>query len=123
MIKHMIEKKTEPVQHQVKYHIARRELQRIRLLFELDYEEWGEKKLETLDINKGSFESILGVTFDDGAKLEIDLCCGECNYYDDVLFTHPNGKEETLDCCYDLDDIEIDTDTDVYYVKLVIDNE
>ena len=67
-----------------------------------------------------SCETIFGVEFDDGAKLDYRLCCGQNNYFDEVFFQYPSGKFIDLDPTFELDDIEVDTGPDVYIVKLEI---
>ena len=120
MIKHNLENINEPIVHEVNFPISRKEVQRIRMLLEVNYEDWDDDKLDKMGIVKDTCESIIGVSFNDGAILDWNLCSGRTNYYDDVVFQHPNGKIVTLDCSYELDDIEIDTDTDVYLIKLEI---
>ena len=123
MINYKVESNTSPVIHEVKYPISKKEVQRIRILLDINFEEWDDAKLEQFGIVKDSSEGVIGVAFNDGATLDWTLRCGTHNYYDDVLFTRPDGKEETFDCTYELDDIEIDADSDVYIVRLDIQDE
>ena len=123
MIKHSLENKNSPIYHEVNFPISKKELQRVRVLLDMEFEEWDDEKLEKLGIKKDSSECIIGVYFNDGATLDWNLRCGTHNYYDDVVFQYPDGKVVELDCSYELDDIEIDTETDIYLVKLEIQDE
>ena len=123
MIKHVVDYKEEPIIHKVNYHISRKELQRIRALFSLYYDQWNAERLSSLYIVKGTYENILSVEFDDGAMLDINLHYGDFNCYDDVLFQNSEGVSKTLDCSYDLDNIEIYTGTNIYCVTLVVEDE
>ena len=123
MIKHSLNNKNSQIIHEVKYPISKKELQRVRMLLDLSFDGWEEDKLDKLGIVKDTSENIIGVAFNDGALLDWNLCCGQSNYYDDVLFQRPNGEWETLDCTYEFDDIEIDAGTDIYIVKLDVQDE
>jgi len=123
MIKHSLENKNSPVYHEVNFPISKKELQRVRLLLDMELENMDDDQIEKFGITKDSSECIIGVSFNDGASLDWVLSCGQSNYYDDVLFQYPDGKTVTLDCTYELDDIEIDTETDIYLVKLEIQDE
>ena len=68
------------------------------------------------DIREGLFY----VEFDNGATMTIDLCSGQHNYWDDVVWTSPDGKRDVvLDCNYELDDIEVEIESELYIVKFV----
>jgi len=123
MIKHILENKNSPVVHEVNFPISRKELQRVRLLLDTNFEDMDDDKFEKFGIVKDSSECIIGVSFNDGAALDWSLCCGQNNYYDDVVFQYPDGKTVTLECSYALDNMEIDTETDIYIVKLELQDE
>lgn len=60
------------------------------------------------------------VEFDNGSSLTFDLCSGKHNYYDNVVWTSADGKTNvTLDCAYELDDIEVEIASELYIVKIV----
>lgn len=70
--------------------------------------------------NTDQSEGILYVEFDDGSHLNYDLCSGQSNYYDDVVWSSPDGRRDvTLDCEYSLNDIEFQIDDDTYFVEVV----
>lgn len=121
MIKYNIEDRKTANVIEARYAIPRKELQRIRVLLDIkSFEEMDDAKREKLGIKPDSSEYIFGIEFEDGAKLDWKLCCGDNNYFDDVLFQYPSGAWEDLDCTYDLDDIEIDTGSTIYIVRLVV---
>jgi len=122
MIKHKV-KNTGPTVHEVKYAISKRELYRVRNLLDKNFADYDDEKLEKLGIIRNSSENIIGVSFNDGAALDWTLACGNNNYYDDVTFQYPSGKIEELDATFELDDIEIDAGSDVYIVRLDIQDE
>lgn len=64
-------------------------------------------------------EGIFEVTFDDGSSLRFDLCSGTHNYWDDVVWTSADGNTDvTLDCEYELDNIEVDIEGETYIVEV-----
>ena len=124
MIKHRLEDKNGPIYHEVKYPISKRELQRVRLLLDFkSFEIFTDEELEKFGIVKDSAEYIFGVSFNDGATLDWKLCSGSSNYFDEVTFQYPDGRTADLDPTFELDDIEIDAGTDIYVVKLEIQDE
>ena len=124
MIKYKVKNEKGPTVHQVNYPISKKEVYRVRNLLEIkSFEEYSEEKLEKLGIVKCSSEYIISVAFNDGATLDWKLCCGDNNYYDEVIFQHSDGIEEELDCSYELDDIEIDAGPDIYIVTLELKDE
>lgn len=65
-------------------------------------------------------EGVFHVEFDNGASLNFDLCSGQHNYWDDVVWTSADGKTDVvLDCEYELDDIEVEIESELYIVKIV----
>ena len=65
-------------------------------------------------------EGVFFVQFDDGSALNYDLCSGQENYYDDVVWTSPDGSRDVvLECSFELDDIEFEVDGEEYEVKIV----
>lgn len=67
-------------------------------------------------------EGIFSVTFDDGSSLNFDLCSGIHNYWDDVVWTNADGSiDVTLDCEYELDNIEVDIKGETYAVEIIKD--
>lgn len=65
-------------------------------------------------------EGIFHVEFDNGASMNFDLCSGQHNYWDDVVWTNPEGNRDVvLDCEYELDDIEVEIENELYIVKVV----
>lgn len=65
-------------------------------------------------------EGVFFVQFDDGSTLNYDLCSGQENYYDDVVWTSPDGSRDVvLECTFELDDFEFDVDGETYEVKII----
>lgn len=65
-------------------------------------------------------EGVFHVEFDNGASLNFDLCSGQHNYWDDVVWTSADGKTDVvLDCEYELDDIEVEIESELYIVKII----
>jgi hypothetical protein len=56
--------------------------------------------------NTDQYEGIFCVDFDDGSELTWDLCSGNENYFDDVVWTGNDGHMTTLECTFELSDIE-----------------
>jgi len=83
-------------------------------------EEMSDEELEAWGYKKDDCKLIFLVDFDDGCTVIWKLCSGQTNYYDDVVLQYPDGSSDTLECTFELDDVQIETPTDVYYIKLVI---
>lgn len=65
-------------------------------------------------------EGIFYVDFPNGSSLTFDLCSGNENYFDDVVWTSADGSHDVvLDCKYKLDDIEFDAWGGAYIVHVV----
>lgn len=101
------------------------EFDRINRLLEIDcLEEMTDAQLREHGANTDVCEGIFHVEFDNGATLNLDLCSGSHNYYDDMVWTSPDGKHDiTLDCEYELDDdIEFEINNELYVVKIFHDD-
>ena len=60
------------------------------------------------------------VEFDNGASLNFDLCSGQHNYWDDVVWINADKTRDViLDCEYELDDIEVEIENELYIVKII----
>ena len=67
-----------------------------------------------------AIEGVFSVRFDDGSTLNYDLCSGQENYFDDVIWTSADGSRDVLlECTFELDDIEFDVDGETYEVKVL----
>lgn len=65
-------------------------------------------------------ENIISVKFDDGSVLNYDLCYGSDNFYDDVWWESADGQHDiSLECTFDLSDIEFDVDGETYEVNIL----
>ena len=101
--------------------IPANELNRINRLLAIEcFEEMTDEEMLRQGANTNVYEGVFAVDFDDGSFLTWDLCSGSSNYYDNVVWTSPDGDEDiTLDCEYELDDIEVEIESELYIVKVV----
>ena len=95
-------------------------LERVNRLLDIkSLEEMSDKELLDAGANTDQCEGIFSVTFDDGSSLNYDLCSGQSNYYDDVVWTSASGDHDiVLECSFELDDIEFDVDGVGYIVTI-----
>lgn len=95
-------------------------LGRVNQLLDIEsLEEMTDQQLLDAGANTDQCEGIFGVTFDDGSSLNYDLCSGQSNYYDDVVWTSADGNRDVvLECTFELDDIEFDIDGVQYVVTI-----
>lgn len=117
MIRHSSNKHVAEVQ------ISRSEYERVnRLLGIPSLSEMSDEQLILAGANTNQCEGILYAKFDDGSVLNYDLCSGTENYFDDVVWTNPDGNHDVvLDCTFELDDIEFEPGNgETYLVKLII---
>ena len=101
--------------------ISTSELERINRLLAIEsLEDMTDEELIQQGANTDVYEGILYVEFDNGAIITWDLCSGIHNYYDNVVWTSPDGNREVvLDCEYELNDIEVEIESELYIVKIV----
>jgi hypothetical protein len=97
------------------------EFERINRLLNIDsLEDMSGDELIAQGANTNSCEGVFLVAFDDGSTLNFDLCSGSSNYFDDVVWSSSDGSVDiTLDCAYELDDIEVDVEGETYIVKII----
>ena len=101
--------------------ISASEFDRINRLLAIDsLEEMTDEELRKIGATTDGVEGIFYVEFDNGSYLNFDLCSGQHNYWDDVVWTSADEKRDVvLDCEYELDDIEFEVDGELYIVKVV----
>lgn len=91
-----------------------------RLLAIESLEEMTDSELIEQGANTDYCEGIFHVEFDNGTSLNFDLCSDQHNYWDDVVWTSADGKTDIiLDCEYELDDIEVEIESELYVVKII----
>lgn len=91
-----------------------------RLLAISSLGEMTNEELLAAGANTDYCEGIFCVDFPNGSSLTFDLCSGNENYFDDVVWTSKDGSlDVVLDCAYELDDIEFDAEGDTYIVQIV----
>lgn len=119
MIQHKITQ--EKTRHNEEVVISKKHYQFVKRCLEVNsLEEMSDEELEAWGYKKNDNRLIFLVDFDNDSTIIWRLCSGTVNYYDDVILEEPDGKSYTMDCTFDLDDVLIETPTDIYYVKLVI---
>ena len=100
--------------------MKRSEFDRVNRLLEIpSLEEMTDEELRKAGANTRSCEGIFLVQFQDGSFLNYDLCSGSVNYFDNVVWTSPDGCTDTLfesDFC--LDDIEVEIYGNAYIVHI-----
>ena len=109
------------IKHEATIRIPASEVDRInRLLAIPSLEDLTDDELLAQGANTDEYEGIFHVEFDNGSFLNFDLCSGQHNYYDDVVWTSADGNRDViLDCEYELDDIEVEIDSELYVVKII----
>lgn len=109
------------IEHKIIIRISEDEFNRINRLLAIDsLEEMTGSELLTQGANTNCCEGIFHVEFDNGASINFDLCSGSHNYWDDVVWTSADGtRDVVLDCEYELDDIEVEIENELYIVKII----
>ena len=95
-----------------------------RLLEEIDFDDDSmemQDKIEELCAFTDDEIGILSCEFDDGCYLTIDIASGNHNYYDNIVLFDENGNEIYVnDCEYIIsNEIEIETENDIYILRLI----
>lgn len=97
------------------------EIARINRLLEIEsLENMTDDELLQQGANTNQHEDIYCAKFDDGSTITFALCSGTCNYWDDVVWTGPDGITKVEpECTYEFGDIELKVGTELYIVKIV----
>lgn len=91
------------------------------LAFDTSFEEMTDEEMRAAGVCDHYCEGIFAANFDDGSRLNFDLCSGSSNYFDDVVWTSADGTEDVvLECGFELSDIEFEENGEVYVVNLNI---
>lgn len=108
------------VRHEETIRIPIGEFERInRLLAIKSLEEMSDEELIEQGANTDVCEGVFHVEFDNGSSINFDLCSGKHNYWDDVVWTNADGNRDIVfDCEYELNDIEVEIDKELYIVKV-----
>ena len=101
--------------------MAKIEIDRIRRLLDIpSLSDLTDDELRDMGAFTDAIEGVFAVDFDDGSRLTYDLCSGQENYFDDVMWTSADGSRDVLlECTFELDDIEFDVDGESYEVKIL----
>ncbi len=99
--------------------VSQAEFDRINRLLAIEcFENMSDEEMRKAGANTDQCEGLWFVEFGDGSELTWDLCSGSSNYYDNVVWTSADDKRSvTLDCSYELDDIEVEIEGNLYVVK------
>lgn len=110
--------------HEVTVHIDHDTFERVNRLLKIpSLDALTDRELRAQGANTGHNEGIYSAKFDDGSSINFDLCSDSNNYWDDVVWTSPDGRTDiTLDCEYELGDIEVEIETGLYKVKVAVDS-
>jgi len=100
--------------------IPQRDLERINRLLDIEaLDDMTESELLEAGASADYFEGVFYVKFKDGSLLTYDLCSGQHNYYDNVVWVNAAmTKELVFDCKYKLCDIVFEADNNLYTVHI-----
>ena len=109
------------IKHEETIRIPAKEFDRINRLLAIEsLEEMTDDELRKMGATTDGFEGIFYVEFDNGTSINFDLCSGQHNYWDDVVCPSADGKRDVvLDCEYELDDIEVEIESELYIIKII----
>ena len=86
-------------------------------LFELNFEEDSEDKINNYGGRIDDYIGITSVEFSNGNYITIDLASGSSNYYDNIVLWSKDGQELVCaDCDYNIGNFELFYNEDVYNV-------
>ena len=92
----------------------------LRILDIDDISKLSQEEVGELGVGPDQQSRVYVAKFDDGSFITYDICSGTHNYFDDVVYIAPDGRTETLECTFSLDDLEIERNGNAYLVKLNI---
>ena len=109
------------IRHEATVHIPASEFDRINRLLAIEsLEDMTDDELLEQGANTSVCEGVYRVEFDNGSVMNFDLCSGTHNYWDDVVWTSADGNIDiVLDCEYELGDIEVEIESELYVIKLI----
>lgn len=109
------------IRHEETVNISAIQFDRINRLLAIEsLEDMTDNELLEQGANTDVHEGIFYVEFDNGATMNFDLCSGNHNYWDDIVWTSPDGKTDVvIDCDYELGDIEVEIDLELYVVNII----
>lgn len=103
--------------------ISKEEFEKVNRLLEIpSLEEMTDKELMAAGANTNVHKNIYYVKFADGCAITYDLCSGNSNYWDDIIFSSELG-DSMVDCTFELDDLEIEDEGNTYVVHINIEGE
>lgn len=94
------------------------EIDRINKLLSIEsLEEMTDEELSVVGAEKDSCFGVYCAAFEDGSEITFDLCSGQHNYYDDVVWHSQDCTYDVcFDCEYELDNIEVVIEGNQYNV-------
>lgn len=106
--------------HEARVTIKKEEFDRINRLLEIEsLEDMTDEELYQQGAKTNHKEKVFFIKFDNGSTMSINLCSGLHNYYDDVVWTSADGKRNVvLDSGFELDDIEVEIESELYIVEI-----
>lgn len=98
-------------------------LERVNALLDiesLEVEEYTEEQ-KLLNPKVDDFIPLMSIEFNNGNIIDIDVCSGRCNYYDNCVLKDKDGYEITcFDCNYSIDnEMEFNYEDDTYIITVV----
>lgn len=107
--------------HEATVYLTYDEVARVNRLLAIDsLEDMTDSELLAQGASTDQHERIYCVKFDDGSAISFYLCSGIHNYWDDVVWTNPDGSADVvLDCDYEIGDIEAEIESELYIVRIV----
>lgn len=98
-------------------------LERVNALLDiesLEVEEYTEEQ-KLLNPKVDDFIPLMSIEFNNGNIIDIDVCSGSCNYYDNCVLKDKDGYEITcFDCNYSIDnEMEFNYEDDTYIITVV----
>lgn len=109
------------IEHKETVYISTSEYDRINRLLDIEsFYDMTDDEMEEQGVETDYYEGVFYVKFDNGSFLTWDLCSGTGNYYDNVVWTSADEKNDvTLECTFEFDDIEFEIDSELYIVKVI----
>ena len=97
-----------------------KEYNRINNLLSIsDFNELSCREMREIGAKEDTYEGIFEATFDDGGILTYDLCSGNTNYYDNMVFTDVNKESYVLECDFELGNkIEFQVNNNKYIINI-----
>ena len=104
--------------------ISKKVFDKVNKLLEIEsFEDMTDAQMREAGAHEDDCKNIYCVIFEDGCGITYDLCSGQNNYWDDVIFSSVEFGDSPVECTFELGDIELNENGNTYIVHINVEGE